>query len=253
MTGTIIGFAGMTHLGIVSATAAAARGFDVVCYDPSADRITALAAGQMPVFEPKLEEICRSQASRMRFTSDAAELDACGVVYVAPDVATNDAGDSDLSTINSLTSHVLARPAAFTVVLLSQVPPGFTRTLDRRHHALHYQVETLVFGNAIDRAVNPERFIIGCADPVEPLPAAYEGFLKAFGCPILPMRYESAELAKIAINCCLVAMVSTANTLAEICEVIGADWSEIVPALRMDRRIGEYSYLQPGLGLAGGN
>jgi UDPglucose 6-dehydrogenase len=253
MSGTIIGFAGMTHLGIVSASAAAARGFNVVCYDPSVERIAALTARQMPVFEPGLEDACRTHASRMSLTSDPADLDACDVVYVAPDVPTDDSDGSDLRTIKSLASLVVARPAAFTVVVLSQVPPGFTRALERRHHPLHYQVETLVFGNALERAIKPERFIVGCADPAEPLPKAYGEFLQSFGCPILPMRYESAELAKIAINCCLVAMVSTANTLAEICEQIGADWSEIVPALRLDRRIGEYSYLQPGLGLAGGN
>src|SRR5262249_50792221 len=70
---------------------------------------------------------------------------------------------------------------------------------------------------------------------------------------VLPMRYESAELAKISINMCLVASVSTANTLAELCEQIGADWSEIVPALKLDRRIGQHAYLAPGLGIAGGN
>ena len=67
------------------------------------------------------------------------------------------------------------------------------------------------------------------------------------------MRFESAELAKISINMCLVSSVSTANTLAELCEKIGADWSEIVPALKLDKRIGHYSYLAPGLGIAGGN
>ena len=67
------------------------------------------------------------------------------------------------------------------------------------------------------------------------------------------MRYESAELAKISINMCLVASVTTANTLAELCEKIGADWSEIVPALKLDKRIGQYAYLAPGLGIAGGN
>ena len=67
------------------------------------------------------------------------------------------------------------------------------------------------------------------------------------------MRYESAELAKISINMCLVASVSTANTLAELCEKIGADWSEIVPALKLDKRIGQHAYLAPGLGIAGGN
>ena len=67
------------------------------------------------------------------------------------------------------------------------------------------------------------------------------------------MRYESAELAKISINLCLVAMISTANTLAELCEKIGADWDEIVPALKLDKRIGKNAYLKPGLGISGGN
>jgi UDPglucose 6-dehydrogenase len=78
-------------------------------------------------------------------------------------------------------------------------------------------------------------------------------FLEAFGCPILPMRFESAELTKIAINCCLVSSISVANTLAELCEGIGAEWAEIAPALKLDRRIGQYAYLSPGLGIAGGN
>jgi UDPglucose 6-dehydrogenase len=67
------------------------------------------------------------------------------------------------------------------------------------------------------------------------------------------MRYESAELAKISINCCLVASVTVGNTLAELCERVGADWSEIAPALKLDRRIGAHAYLAPGLGIAGGN
>jgi UDPglucose 6-dehydrogenase len=114
-------------------------------------------------------------------------------------------------------------------------------------------VETLIFGRAMERARFPERIIVGCAEPGQPLPAALARFLGLFGCPVLPMRYESAELAKISINLCLVASIGVANTMAEICEHTGADWSEIAPALRLDRRIGAHSYLQPGLGLAGGN
>ena len=105
----------------------------------------------------------------------------------------------------------------------------------------------------MERALNPERFIVGCAEPAKPLPARYRQTLEAFGCPILPMRYESAELAKISINFCLVASITVANVLAELSESIGADWSEIVPALRLDRRIGPHAYLNPGLGIAGGN
>jgi len=123
----------------------------------------------------------------------------------------------------------------------------------RQDIEIYYQVETLIFGDALARAVRPERFMVGCADPKAPFPDAYQRFLAAFDCPILPMRYESAELCKIAINCFLVSTVSTANTLAEICENIQADWSEIAPALLLDKRIGVHAYLKPGLGIAGGN
>jgi UDPglucose 6-dehydrogenase len=158
---------------------------------------------------------------------------------------------SDLAPVRRLLDIVGAAAAGKTRILLSQVPPGFTRALG--DSGIYYQVETLVFGRAFERALEPERFIVGCADPALALPAAFRGFLERFGCPILPMRYESAELAKIAINCCLAASVTVANSLAELAEGVGADWSEIVPTLRLDRRIGPHAYLTPGLGLSGGN
>jgi UDPglucose 6-dehydrogenase len=140
---------------------------------------------------------------------------------------------------------------------MSQVRPGYTRQLANRQKtpagAWYYQVETLIFGAAVQRAMEPERYMIGSAAPGAPLPQAYREWLGAFGCPLLVMRYESAELAKIAINLFLVSSVSTTNTLAELCEAIGADWAEIAPALRLDRRIGPHAYLKPGLGIAGGN
>jgi UDPglucose 6-dehydrogenase len=241
----VIGFAGMTHLGLNSAAAAAARGFEVVGYHP----------GQRPtIVERGLDESLRKHAKRLQFASSLEALSRCDLVYIASDVPTDDAGKSDLAPIRELiaaTKQVLGKKAL--LVILCQVPPGFTRSLDLAPERLYYQVETLVFGRALDRALNPERFIVGCADPSRALPKNLKTFLGAFGCPILPMRYESAELAKIAINCCLVSSISVANTLAELCEGIGADWSEIVPALKLDKRIGQHAYLAPGLGIAGGN
>jgi UDPglucose 6-dehydrogenase len=250
----VIGFAGMTHLGLSSAVAAADKGFDTVAFDPDAASIAAIARGEMPVAEPDLELVAAGCGNRLNFTTDATALTACDVVYVAPDVPTDAEGRSDLSSVEALFQLVdrTARPDA-VVVVLSQVPPGFTRARQRAGRTLHYQVETLIFGRAMERARRPERFIVGCADPAAPLPTAFRQFLDAFGCPILPMGLESAELAKISINVCLAASVSVANTMAELCEQSGADWSEIVPALRLDRRIGGHAYLAPGLGIGGGN
>jgi len=255
MSTPAVGFAGLTHLGLVSAVAAAARGLRVVALDPEPTRVVAIDAGLLPVVEPDLDRLFREHRARLDVTADPAALRACSVVYVASDVPTDDGGVSDLRGITALIRAVTpALSETAILVVLCQVPPGFTRSLaaptpGRRY----YQVETLVFGRAVERALHPERFIVGCADPDAPLPESYRAILGAFGCPVLPMRYESAELAKIAINCCLVASVSIANTLAEVSERVGADWSEIAPALRLDRRIGPHAYLAPGLGLAGGN
>ena len=254
MTGPVIGFAGMTHLGLNSAVASAERGFDVICFDPDACRIAALKEGRLPVVEPELPEMFARRRARLTFTTDACALKACDVIYVAPDVPTDDKGVSDLGPIRSLIGIVDAAMApAATMVVLSQVPPGFTRSLSRPPETRYYQVETLIFGRAVERALHPERFIVGCADAVQPLPPALATYLAAFQCPILPMRYESAELCKISINMVLVAQVSCANTIAELCEKIGADYGEIVPALRLDRRIGAYAYISPGMGISGGN
>src|SRR5580704_5541863 len=255
MSKPVVGFAGMTHLGIVSATAVAAAGFETLCFDPDAPLIARLERRQLPVVEPGLDDLLAANGARQRFTAATGDLKRCDVVYVSPDVATDDTGRSDTTVLRALIETVvpvLGREAC--LVVLSQVEPGFSRAMTAPpEHRRYYQVETLVFGRAVERAMKPERYIVGCADPAWRLNPNFRAVLEAFGCPILPMRYESAELAKISINCCLVASVSVANTLAELCEAVGADWSEIAPALRLDRRIGPHAYLAPGLGIAGGN
>ena len=253
--GRVIGIAGMTHLGINTAVATAARGFSVLGYDADAALVGRLRAHQMPVIEPQLDELLAAHAERVDFTAEAGELRRCDIVYIAADVPTDDHGTSDLTSIRALIDRVsrgLRQDAL--LVILCQVPPGFTRGIDTvPPERLFYQVETLIFGRAVERALHPERFIIGCAEPARPLPVPYRALLETFGCPVLPMRYESAELAKISINFFLVSSVTTANVLAEVSETIGADWSEIVPALRLDKRIGPHAYLSPGLGISGGN
>jgi UDPglucose 6-dehydrogenase len=245
----------MSHLGLVSASAVAGRGFSVVCFDDDSALIDRLIHQDLPVLEPGLAELISGNGTRQRFVDRRDDLKACDVVYVALDVPTDDHGSSDVTGVTTLIRDVTAVVEPDTImVVLSQVPPGYTRALRaRRPERLYYQVETLVFGQAVERALKPERTIVGCAEPAAPLDPRFRAVLDAFGCPILPMTYESAELAKISINCCLVASVTVANTLAELCERIGADWSEIAPALKLDRRIGPHAYLSPGLGIAGGN
>ena len=251
----VVGFVGMTHLGLVSASAVASAGFETICFDRDEALVTNLRMGILPILEPGLAELNACNGGGQAYSADIDDIARCDVVYVAPDIATDDEGCSDTRLLRELID--LVRPVLRNdaiLVVLSQVEPGFTRSMsDPEPSRRYYQVETLVFGRAVERATKPERYIIGCADPERPLDPRYRAVLDAFNCPVLPMLYESAELAKISINCCLVASVSVANMLAELCEEIGADWSEIVPALKLDRRIGPFAYLAPGLGVAGGN
>ena len=250
----VIGFAGLTHLGLNSAVASAARGFQVIGYHDDSALVDQLNSGSPHILEPGLPELLAEHKQRITFSADSKCLTNCDIIYIAVDVPTDDRGASDLAPIHDMlmTATSVMRSDAL-LVILCQVPPGFTRQVEWPSDQLYYQVETLIFGRAVERAMYPERFIIGSANPVNSIHSKLSIYLNAFDCPILPMRYESAELAKISINMFLVATVSTSNTLAEICENIGADWSEIIPALRLDKRIGQYAYLNPGLGISGGN
>jgi len=257
-----IGYVGLSHLGLVSSVVTASKGYEVIGYDPDATLCRDLGEGRLPVHEPGLAELLTDDAARIRFTSEASDLGDCEVILISADVNTDNTDQSDLSSIDSLIKDAAAAASdGSTLVVLSQVPPGFTRKLSKtlkedygdREIELFCQVETLVFGNAVERAANPERIIVGCPDPASAPSVPYTGMLESFDCPVLTMGYESAELAKISINMCLVSSVSVANTMAELCEAVGADWSEIAPAVKLDRRIGRYAYLSPGLGLSGGN
>jgi UDPglucose 6-dehydrogenase len=254
----MIGFIGLSHLGLNYGLATAARGFDVVCYDPDKALVERLREGVFPIDEPGFRELHAAHKLRMRFAHDVSEIGKCALVFYALDIRTNERNESDAGPLTALIGATApALGMGSTAVVMSQVRPGYTRELAARQGtpagAWYYQVETLIFGAAVQRAMEPERYMIGASDPAAPLPEAYRAWLAAFGCPLLVMRYESAELAKIAINFFLVSSVSTTNTLAELCEAIGADWGEIAPALRLDRRIGPHAYLKPGLGIAGGN
>ncbi|MBV9543561.1 MAG: UDP-glucose/GDP-mannose dehydrogenase family protein [Chloroflexi bacterium] len=255
-------FVGLSHLGIVSSAGWASQGNAVLAVDADRSLVDELRRGELPIHEPGLPELIESSRGCLEFSADLARVAACDLVVIARDVPTDARNMSDLALVEALVDELVPHLRnGVTLAIMSQVSPGFSRAIGEHirkvradlRFELYYWVETLIFGDAVRRTLHPERFIIGCHDPrVEIAPALQTG-LRKFGCPILPMRYESAELAKTAINLYLISSVTYANTLADVCESIGADWSEVVPALRLDRRIGPAAYLRPGLGIAGGN
>jgi UDPglucose 6-dehydrogenase len=136
------------------------------------------------------------------------------------------------------------------IVVMSQVPPGWVRSvvesLGSAGVNVFYHIDTLIVRRAVDRMVRPEQVVVGCAQPSDPLPLGYQGYLARLQCPVLQMSYESAEMAKLAINCFLSEQVHLTTKLSRVAESVGASWSDVASALKNDRRIGKHAYLRPG-------
>ena len=247
-----VGYIGLSHLGINYAIASAMKGFNVICYDKNKDIILSLKKKKIPFYEKDTEKNLKKRFKQFKFTNTIDDLKECDLVFVSQDVPTDSYGKSDLLVIKNLIKKVAQTiKTTCNLIILCQVPPGFTRSIDWPATKLFYQVETLIFSKALERALLPERIIIGKNS--NKIDKKYNFFLNKFNCPILEMNYESAELAKISINIFLISTVTSTNLLSEVSENIGANWSDISNALKLDNRIGRYAYLKPGLGISGGN
>jgi UDPglucose 6-dehydrogenase len=249
-----VSFAGVSHLSLVYGFCSAAQGCRVVFFDYSIDRIKEYKNGIFDINEPNLLEIFKKFHKNINFTNNISEINNTDIVFIAQDTKTNSKGTSNLKDLNFLANLVLEKvEKKQIIVFLSQIPPGFTRKYFSKHKKIYYQVETLVFGDAVNRALNQERIIIGCGSINEKIDAKYLKYLNLFRCKILKMKYETAELAKISINTFLASSITTANVLSEIASKVGANWNQISDALKLDKRIGPFAYLDPGLGISGGN
>lgn len=250
----VVGFIGLSHLGLVTSTVLSSFGVRTICFDFDSSLIEELDGGVSRVSEPGLLELLRSNKQKQIFTSCIGDLDACDLVYISCDVPTNSEGKSDVSLIEEIIQLIQEALPKKTIVILSQIYPGFTRAFaELTSDAIYCQVETLVFGNAIERALKQTRIVVGSKYTGDPLPKAFNQILRLYKCPIFVFSYETAELTKVAINSFLASDIALTNTLAEISGKIGAEWRNVVEALILDKRIGTHRYLQPGLGIAGGN
>ena len=249
-----IGFIGMTHLGLNYLAATARRKFNVYGVDESKNKIEQYKSFNFSISEPKLKKVIIQNKNKINFTSNFNDIKKLDLIFISLDVETDSIGKSKDKPLLKLIKKVkkYSKKSA-ELVILSQVKPGFTRNINFQKKKLYYQVETLVFGEAVERANKPERIIVGLEKKNTSLGKNYKKFLNSFKCPIIKMNYESAELTKITINIFLASSVTVSNTMARLCKQISADWFDIIPALKLDKRIGPFAYVKPGLGISGGN
>ncbi len=250
----IISFVGLTHLGLNYLAASSKKNFKILGFDRDKLKIQNLNNGIIDYDEPGLKNLISKNKKKIIFTNNFTKLKKSKLVFISEDVGTDKENNSDLKSLRKLINFTIKFLSKKTkLIILSQSKPGFIRSIKYDHNKLYYQVETLIFGNAINRAIKPERFIIGQKNNHKKIDNDYLKYLNSFRCPIIKMNYESAEITKIAINLLLASSITTSNILSEICEICHANWREIIPAIKLDRRIGKFSYINPGLGISGGN
>lgn len=249
-----IAFVGMTHLGLNYLAASSVKKKYVTGFDSNIKLIKDLKMNNLNLEEPHLKNILKKNRNLINFSSNFEDLRKFKLIFISQDVETNVNNVANLKKLKSLINKSIKYiKKNSTLVILSQIQPGLTRSINFNKKNLFYQVETLVFGKAISRALYPERIIIGCDNKKIKINKEYLNFVKSFNSPIVKMSYESAEITKIAINTFLASSITTTNVLTDICSSVDADWEEILPALRLDKRIGKYAYLKSGLGISGGN
>ena len=245
----------MSHLVLVYSSVFSQYVKTIVCYDEDKELIAKLRSSKVEIYEPNLAEDLKRNKKKFLFTDNYKDCEKSDLIFISLDSKTNKRNQVDLSNINKIFKKILKLNISnhIPIIFLSQLPLGFCENISKNiKNDIYYQVETLVFGNAIHRAKFPERIIVGSKNK-KINNKNYINLLKKFRCPIINMNYISAELTKIAINIYLISTISTTNYLTLLGEKIGFDWETISDALRLDKRIGKYAYLRPSLGLAGGN
>ena len=247
---------GAGYVGLVTGACLAELGHVVVVRDVLADRVARLQAGEVPIWEPGLEEVLRRNADRLTYTLDVGEaVSDADFLYVAVGTPPTYSGDADLSAVWTVVDELAGLDRRAVVVLKSTVPVGtgamVRHRLDERGLDLVGYVSNPEFtaeGTAIRDFQQPDRIVIGSfededGDAVEELHRGIES-------PVVRCDVASAEMIKLAANAALMTRISFINEIANVCEATGADVVRVAEGVGLDRRIGA-SFLRAGIGYGG--
>jgi len=271
---------GCGYVGLVTGACFAEIGHQVTCTDNDDSKIVTLRAGKLPIYEPHLDALVARNISedRLHFTSNAGEaVRSSEAVFICVGTPPLDNGDADLSAIDNVARMIATEGGGPKLVVEKSTVPAQTgqelkRALDvySRKSGTNFTVasnpEFLREGTAVNDFLHPDRIVVGVDDPAaaKKLREIYAPILdKKFNCPahdgkcpdspppaFVVTTVNSAELIKHASNSFLALKISFANSLADMCDQLGADVQEVTAAVGMDPRIGP-QFLQAGLGFGG--
>jgi UDPglucose 6-dehydrogenase len=252
---------GSGYVGLVTGACFADVGHNVICVDNDAQKITQLQAGQVPIYEPGLEEIIHRNVSahRLRFTGSIQEgVENSQIVFIAVPTPQQPDGDVDLSFLEKVAREIAGVLTDYRVIVDKSTVPvktgeKVTESIKRynRHGATFDVVSNPEFlreGCAVADLMKPDRIVIGAQSEraIDLMKKIYEPFMA----PILVTDINSAELIKHCANSFLALKISYINAVSAICEASGADVEKVADGIGMDHRIGR-DFLNAGIGYGG--
>jgi UDPglucose 6-dehydrogenase len=247
-----VGVVGVGWVGLVTATCFAELGHDVIALDILPEKVEALRSGDVPIHEPGIAELLERNRERLRFTTSMDEaLEGARLLFCCVDTPPTYSGDADLSRVNAVVSR-LRENGDHALVMKSTVPAGTGAAIRRDVPNLAYVScpEFLKEGTAVEDFLHPDRVVIG-ADPGDEWAAdAVEELYRPVGGEIVHTDVASAEMIKLASNAFLATKISFVNEIANVCEEVGADVTEVARGMGLDDRIGP-SFLRAGIGYGG--
>ena len=258
---------GSGYVGLVTGACMAETGNHVVCVDIDEDKIKRLNAGEVPIYEPGLDDYLQRnrESGRLEFTTDVAKGVNHGLFqFVAVGTPPDEDGSADLQHVLAVAKSIGEHLSEYRIIVnKSTVPVGtadrvkasIQAELDKRQQSIDFDVvsnpEFLKEGAAINDFMKPDRIVVGTDNPrtTELLKALYEPFTRNHD-RMISMDVRSAELTKYAANAMLATKISFMNELANIAECVGADIENVRVGIGSDPRIG-YHFIYPGAGYGG--
>ncbi len=259
-----IAMIGTGYVGLVTGTCFADLGHEVICVDNDTAKVERLRKGEIPIFEPGLEDMVKHnvKAKRLSFTTSYADaVPDSDAVFIAVGTPTKETdGSADLSAVYAVAKEVAKHLKGYTVIVdKSTVPVGtgaeVQTIIHRENPTAEFDVasnpEFLREGSAIDDFMKPDRIVIGVEGdlPRKTMQALYRP-LTLHETPIIYTSVPTAELTKYAANAFLATKVTFINEIADICERVGADVQDVSRGIGLDSRIGS-KFLQAGAGFGG--
>ena len=247
---------GAGYVGLVTGACFAELGHTVMVRDVVPERIAALRRGEVPIYEPGLDELLAGNRERIGFTLDVAEaIDGAEFVYVAVGTPPTFSGDADLSAVWTVVDELPAVDRRIVIAMKSTVPVGtgekVRHRLDQRglgHVGYVSNPEFTAEGTAVKDFMEPDRIVIGAFDEADG--DAVQELHGGIDAPIVRADVASAEMIKLAANAALMTRISFINEIANVCEATGADVVKVAEGIGHDRRIGK-SFLRAGVGFGG--